>query len=378
MKRYLPIVLLIAVVFWFNGCDRKAAVQPSGKTIKVGIIAPFTGADRAKGDEGLKGIKTAMQLTPYLKNGDTIELVVEDDRGDPGQSLKALKKLAEADEVSAILTLSGSGPVLAMASIANDYKTPILALVATHPNITRNNQFVSQFSFDGDFQGAVAALYVRDELLIGMVAVFMNPDSTYSSHLGDEFSRKFESIGGQITDTVFLSRDADDYEGMLKRVRTKNPELIYLPIEAGNVISIIKEAKKMDWAPQIMGSDGLLSVVLVKYKDESRLLDGLLATDLYSYEAPLTSYGEKATSEIKGKPTTYAALGVEGYALLVDAMNRCNPPGDRSCINNMIRSTLDFEGIMGKISIGPDGKAARPLFINAIYGGKMKYIVKVY
>jgi len=44
----------------------------------------------------------------------------------------------------------------------------------------------------------------------------------------------------------------------------------------------------------------------------------------------------------------------------------------------MIRSTLDFEGIMGKISIGPNGKAARPLFINAIYGGKMKYIVKVY
>jgi len=60
--------------------------------------------------------------------------------------------------------------------------------------------------------------------------------------------------------------------------------------------------------------------------------------------------------------------------------NGCRPipPDDRSCINNMIRSTLDFEGIMGKISIGPNGKAARPLFINAIYGGKMKYIVKVY
>jgi hypothetical protein len=44
----------------------------------------------------------------------------------------------------------------------------------------------------------------------------------------------------------------------------------------------------------------------------------------------------------------------------------------------MIRSTHDFKGIMGKISIGPDGKAARPLFINAIHGGEMKYIVKVY
>ena len=84
------------------------------------------------------------------------------------------------------------------------------------------------------------------------------------------------------------------------------------------------------------------------------------------------------TSRYKGRPTTYTALGVEGYALLVDAMNRCNPSGDRSCIKNMLRSTHDFKGIMGKISIGPNGKASRPLYINAIHGGKMKYIVKVY
>jgi len=127
-----------------------------------------------------------------------------------------------------------------------------------------------------------------------------------------------------------------------------------------------------------MGRDGLLSTVLAKYKEKSRLLDGLLATDLYSYESSLTSYGKRVTSLYKGKPTTYTALGVEGYAFLVDAMNRCNTPGDRSCINNMIRSTHDFKGIMGKISIGPNGKASRPLYINAIHGGKMKYIVKVY
>jgi len=219
---------------------------------------------------------------------------------------------------------------------------------------------------------------VRDELLIDRVAVFVNPDSAYSSHLGVEFARKFESIGGRITDTVFLSRDADDYEGMLKRVRTKKPELIYLPIEAGDVIRIIKDGEKMGWAPRIMGSDGLLSMVLANYKEESHLLDGLLATDLYSYEAPLTSYGKRVASLYKGKGTTYAVLGVEGYALLIDAMNRCTDPDDRSCINSMIRSTLNFTGFMGKISIGANGKATRSLFINSIQGERMKYIVKVY
>ena len=127
-----------------------------------------------------------------------------------------------------------------------------------------------------------------------------------------------------------------------------------------------------------MVSDGLLSTVLAKYKKEVHLLDGLLATDFYSYEAPLTSYGKRAKSQFKGKGTSYTVLGLEGYALLADAMNRCSDPGDRACINTRIRSTPDFTGVMGKISIGSDGKATRALFINAIHGGKMKYIVKVY
>ena len=368
----------MAVVLWFGGCNRQPAVQPSGKTIKIGIIAPFTGNDRAKGNDGLKGIEAAMRMAPYLQNGDAIELITEDDRDNPQQSLKALKKLVEEDKVSAILTLSSSGPVLKMANVADEYKTPILALLATHPDITRDNHFVSQLVFDDNFQGAVAALYVRDELLIDRVAVFVNPESPYSRHLGDEFARKFESIGGRITDTIILSEGAKNYEGILKRVRAKNPEMIYIPLKAKEVIGIIKEAKKMGWAPRMMGSDGLLSTVLAKYKKEVSLLDGLLATDFYGSDAFLTPYGKRAKSQFKGGETTYAALGLEGYALLADAMNRCSDPGDRACINSRIRSTPDFTGVMGKISIGSDGKATRALFINAIHGGHMKYIVKVY
>jgi len=368
----------LAVVLWVGGCDHQPAVEPSGKTVKIGVIAPFSGTDRAKGTEGLKGIKAAMQLAPYLQNGDAVELVVEDDRDDPEQSVKALKKLVETDKVSAVLTISSSGPVLKMASVADNYKTPILALLATHPDVTRDNQFVSQLCFDDDFQGTVAALYVRDELLVDRVAVFVNPESAYSSHLAAQFEKKFESLGGRITDTITLSEDTKDYEDVLKRVRVKEPELVYLPIRAKAVIQMAQIREKMGWKPQAMVSDGLLTTVLTKYEEETGLVDGLLATDFYSYYAPLTAYGQKLKSVYEGTGTTYAMLGAEGYALLVDALNRCSDPDDRACTNSRIRSTFEFTGILGKISIGMDGKATRALFINAIRLGRMEFIVKVY
>jgi branched-chain amino acid transport system substrate-binding protein len=360
------------------GCDQKLAIEPSGKTIKVGIIAPFSGPDDAKGKEGLKGLETAMQLQPYLQNGDRIELVEENDKDDPALTVKLLKKLVEKDKVSAIITFSSSSPVLAMAKIADDYKTPILAALATHPDITKNNGFISQLCFDDDFQGTVAALFVRDELLIDKVAVFSNPGSAYSSHLASEFERKFKSIGGEITDTIFLTEETGELSKIIKSVHDNTPELLYLPISAKDVIRIIREVQELGWNPKIMGSDGLISTMLAEHKEEVDLVEDMLATEFFAYRVPFTPFGQKARDKYKSTLTTYWGLGVEGYAILLNALNRCSDPEDRECLNNQIRSTTNFIGIMSKITITPNGKAQRPLFINSIQDGQSKFIVKVY
>ena len=92
-------------------------------------------------------METAMQLQPYLQNGDRIELIMENDKDEPALTVKSLKKLVEKDKVSAIITFSSSSPVLAMAKIADDYKTPILAALATHPDITENNELYQSALF---------------------------------------------------------------------------------------------------------------------------------------------------------------------------------------------------------------------------------------
>ncbi|MGD8881742.1 MAG: hypothetical protein PVI82_07625, partial [Desulfobacterales bacterium] len=87
---------------------------------------------------------------------------------------------------------------------------------------------------------------------------------------------------------------------------------------------------------------------------------------------------KKNRENYKETRTSYAALGAEGYAILLDAINRCSDPADRDCINRQIRSTTNFTGIIGNITIGSNGKAKRPLCINSIKRGRSKFIFKVY
>ena len=382
MKKLFQFSILIGLVLWLGGCDQRPAITPSGKTVKVGIVAPLSGPVLAYGEEGLKGMEIAMQLQPYLQNGDRIELVVKDDKNEADLTVKMLEKLALEDKVSAIITFSSSSPVLAMALVADQYKTPILAAVATHPGITEHNGFISQFVFDDNFQGIVAALFVRDDLLIDRVAVFRDLNSTYSTHLASEFAKKFKSIGGEVTDTISLNENTDDLSKVLKRVHANSPELLYLPVSTTDVIYIAREVRKLDWQPKMMGSDGLISTMLTQHREEIDLLEGILATDSFAHDMPLTPFGEKARDRYRDKydesRTAYAALGAEAYTLLLDAMNRCTDPADRECINNQIRSTTNLKGIIGNITIGPNGKAQRPLCISSMQDGRAKFIFKVY
>ena len=382
MKKLIYLTILIGAISLFCGCDQSPAIQPSGNNIKVGVIGPFSGPHFAKGKNGLEGIQTVMTMQPLLHNGDGVELVVEDDKNEPELTLKALKKLTGKDKVSAIIILSGSGPVMEIAPIADSDKTPILAVLATHPDITTHSCFISQLCFDDNFQGTVAALFVMDELLIEKVAVLSNPENDYSRFLAARFTSKFKSIGGRVTESVALTNETVDYTGILENIRSQKPELLYLPVRAEDLFQIVKAIEKMDWKPKMLGSDGLLATVLTQHKESSGLLEGILATDFSSNRMPLTSFGKKALKKYRSLYDTpansYTVMGAEGYALMLNALNRCVTPGDRECINRMIRSTIGFSGITGRITINPDGKAIRPLVVNSIKKGRQAFIVKVY
>jgi branched-chain amino acid transport system substrate-binding protein len=317
-------------------------------------------------------------MRPLLDNGDKVELVVKDDQSDPATAAKVLVELVQNDQVAAVVTFSGSGPALAMAKQANVHQTPILAALATHPEVTKDNDYVSQICFDNLVQGQVAAFFVRDELLMDRVAIFKTPASHYSTNLAAEFQSQFTALGGEVTDVVEIRGGETDLSETLARVVRKDPELLYMPLAALDVIAIMQAVAELNWNPREMASDGLLATVFTQYPQHLGLLEDLLATEFYHYSSQVTAFGQRARKIHNGKATSYTALGVEGFSILLEAMNRCVDPGDRACINRQIRSTTDFEGLMGKISIDSTGKAHRPVIVNAIKNSRMKYIVKVY
>ena len=376
-------ILLCAILILSSGCqNREATVSPSGKVVKIGVIAPMSGPDQKSGENALAGIQTSLQLQPFLHNGDKIELVVEDSQGTPEQILSSLEKLRGEEDVSGVLLMAKSDAVLPLVPVADQYKIPILALIATHPDITRKNHFISQLSFDDMFQGTVAALYVRDEMLIDRVAVFYDPGNSHYLFLENEFVRKYASAGGKIVERIPVNSETGDIRKIMERLRENHVQLLYLAVPPEQVINISRSASEIGWTPKKMGSDGMLAAIVLQHKEAIGLVNGMMATDIFSNLPPKTKYGEKIFSlyhKLFSVPgTSYTVLGSEGMSVLTHAIDRCSNKYDRLCVNRMLRYTKGFEVFSGRLTIREDGKAERPVFVNHIAGQEMKFLVKVY
>lgn len=370
----LSIVLVV-------GCSRELVIEPSGRTVKIGVIAPLSGSDEAVGKSGLQGVELARALHPLLHNGDQLELIIEDDQTDPEKAVEALDRL-DAQGVAAILVLSLSNTVLALSEQARRHGRPLLATIATHPDLTRENPHLVQLSFDDALQAAVAALFLRDELLLSRAAVFSEPDAAHSKFLADEFISQFTEANGTVQDHVQMSGTNSLEKTRLQAMKEDGVEVLYLPVRAEHVLHIARRMNEINWQPRVMSSDGLLSELLLNHADEVHLAQNFMATDMHSSLLAKTSYGKDIVTayEQLDQPlgSTFTVLGSEGLSILFTALNRTAPPYAARDLQRQLRRIKHFEGYAGVIAISGNGKAIRPVYVNRITDRKLEYVVKVY
>lgn len=381
MHRFLSAILVI-LFFLVSACDSPSPVEPSGAVIKVGFIGPGEGSNLTQGQDTLKGVLAAQAILPLLNNGDRIEVIAGDSGDDPAATRQAMQKLVQEDGVTVLLLGLDSERLLQVSQFAESLQTPAIALIATHPDIVSESVYISQLCFDDDTQGTVAAIFVRDELLIKHAAVVVDPGESHSKYLQVAFETKFTNTGGVLTGSHAVT-EVD--EVLLRHLQAVETELLYLPVSAQTVLHVRSILEELDWSPEIMTSDGLLASVLGKFPGQVGNIEGIYATDLFSDRGDFLRHrhlGRAAEASFDdlfdSEESTFTHLGVEGYAIAVHAMNQCQSEADHQCLSMAIRSIENFEGIMAKISIDSSGRATRPVYVNTIKKGLLDSVVKVY
>ena len=114
--------------------------------IKIGVYMPLTGQNAFAGQLELEGIQLAHKIAPTVL-GRPVELVIVDNKSDKVEAANAVKRLAERDNVTAIIGTYASSLSLAGGEVAERAKVPVLATSSTNPLVTQGKKYYFRACF---------------------------------------------------------------------------------------------------------------------------------------------------------------------------------------------------------------------------------------
>lgn len=377
MKRLLLSLLLIASLMFSFACERKGGPGAGSTTgpILIGYYGDLTGRTSNFGQSTKRGVEMAADEINKAGgiNGRQITILSEDDEGRPEKAATVVTKLINQDRVVALLGEVASGNTLAAAPKAQAAQVPMISPSSTNPAVTQVGDYISRVCFIDPFQGSVMAQFAANTLKAKKAAIMLDFNSPYSRGLTEFFEASFKKLGGEIVDKQSYTQGDRDYKGQLTKIRSENPDVIYVPGYYGEVGVIAKQAKQLDIKAPMLGGDGWDSTQLWDLGGDS--LNGDFISNHYSVDDPSPAI-QKFVSDYKGRhgevPDALAALGYDAMKVLADAITRAGTT-EGPKLKDAINATKDFKGVTGTISLDKDRNAVKPAVVLKLQDKKYIY-----
>lgn len=348
-------------------------------TIKIGLMCPLTGGWAS---EGLDMKQIVDLLTAEVNkaggiNGKQLELVVEDDGGDPRTAALAAQKLATAG-VAAVIGTYGSAVTEAAQNILDEAELMQIATGSTSVRLTAKGMpYFFRTCPRDDEQGRVAARFIK-ELGYKKVAV-LHDNSSYAKGLAEESRAVLEKEGVQVVFFDALTPKERDYSPILTKLRSTEPDLVfytgYYP-EAG---LLLRQKKEMGWDVPMMGGDAVNNPDLVSIAGPSSAAGFLFLSP--PVPADLATERGKAfidtyAAMYNGLPNSvWALLAGDAFNVLTEALRHTD--GSSEAMAGYLKNGLkEYSGITGTFSFSATGDRVGDLYQLYTVSPEGKFIVK--
>ncbi len=353
MKQQL-LALVAALGLAVGGITAQAA-----DTVKIGLMAPLTGSWASEG----QGMKKIVELLAEQQNakggvlGKQIEVVTEDDGGDPRTASLAAQRLTTRGVVGVIGTY-GSSVTEASQAIYDEVKLPQIANGSTAIRLTEKGfkHFFRTAPRD-DEQGRMAARTI-DRLGFKKVAI-LHDNTSYAKGLADEANALLKGQGAEVVFFDALTPGERDYTAILTKLKGANPDVVlftgYYP-EAG---LLLRQKKDMNWQVPFLGGDATNNVDLVKIAGKEAaegfyFLSPPQPRDLDTPDAAafLADY-QKKYNELP--PSIWAMLAGDGFRVMVAGIAGAKSTDGDKIAAYLHKDLKDYPGLSGPISFDAKG-----------------------
>ena len=345
--------------------------------VKIGVLATLEGTYTVLGEDGMRGLNTALLGADNKAGGRDIELIVQSTDASPDSALRGARKLVEQDNVEIII-----GPLSGSEGIAiRDYSKTVPSVTFINGSsgamettyVTPSENFF-RFNTDGAQWSVGLGEYVFNEKGWETVATVGEDYSfIYTQVFG--FTTEFCAAGGEVTERLWVPLGTKDF-GSIIAALPDDVDAIYLGLGGGDAVNFLNQYQQAGGDANLIG--GSIMVDGTVLSSEGSAKDALIGTpssgpqadtwDDPAWQAYVKAYQDAFPPEQRfPSPSLLATTYYNATSAMLACMAEVG--GDlsdgqanfRSCLTN-----LELDAPTGKIRLDDNRQAIASNFVSEV------------
>lgn len=299
-------------------------------TIKVGLIAPFSGPFADYGKQMDAGIKAYMTLHGDKVAGKKIEIITKDTTGPVPEIAKRLaQELVVRDKVDFLAGFGLTPEALAVAPVSEQAKKPMIIMNAATSIITTKSPYIARVSMTlPQISAPMGAWAVKNGIKKAVTLV-----ADYGPGIDAEtaFKTNFIGGGGQLIESIRVPLKNPEFAPYIQRIKDAKPDAVFVFVPAGEQgIAFMKSYRERGLAEagiKVIATGDLTDDHVLNSMGDPVL--GVITTFHYSadHKSPANTAFLKAFGQANpngGRPNFMAVAAYDGMAAIYEVSKKLN------------------------------------------------------
>jgi branched-chain amino acid transport system substrate-binding protein len=336
-----------------------AAPAAAAGTLKVGVIAAFSGPFADYGKEMEAGIKAFMKLHGDTVAGKKVEIILRDTTGPlPDVAKRHAQELVVREKVDFLAGFGLTPEALAVAEIATQAKKPMIVMNAATSVITTKSPYVVRFSMTlAQDTAPIGTWAARNGVKRAFTVV-----ADYGPGIDSEtaFKKSFTAAGGEVVESIRTPLRGPEFAPFLQRIKDSRPEAVFVFLPAGEQgIAFMKGFRERGLAEagiRVIATGDVTDDHVLDAMGDSAL--GMITSHHYSaaHDSPENKVFLKAYDQVSGglgRANFMAVAAFDGMAAIYDVSLRLRGEIDGDKAMALLKG-WKRESPRGPISIDPE------------------------
>jgi branched-chain amino acid transport system substrate-binding protein len=284
--------------------------------------------------------------------GRKVEIILEDEKGDPANAVRKARKLVEEDKVNLIIGTTLSSCALAVSAMLPTWKVPMMSVINGTSELTgsKYNRYFFRMGHSSPMEAKALSLYIKDD---PKLKTFYGIGTDYAwprTSVGAFEKDILKMPGKKWLGSIFSPLATTDYATYIAKIKEAKPDGLFAAVPGADAVAFYRQAREFGLTKETQFIVSILPLLeIIPTGDATEGFIGHSRYTLTIDNPKNKAFVERFYKDTKIYPDFYHALTYDGMNFFMEVAKKAGTDDPDAIIKAW--EGAEHDGVMGKFTM---------------------------